>query len=808
MHSSEPVVLDAPWPKEQVVSVCPQVDGDSLDIQRGVIDNMHSVVHFPRPCSADEEVDLDSDCNALSRAETDMEVHLAVLEAMSEREEVWDPDTPGGSWSTVYVDDIYAATCESSRSAKLECQASESNAGHSQMYDCELMIPLAHSSRLRGNMKVRESDDGGFDSDSSKSVTSCRGRDVMDRLRHEFDLVDEGAKGFVSQEMLLRHITRLVEQSGKISVKSSNLLSEVARCRFLEMNLSLSWSRITVNEWVHFMMLRRTAPSHMAARFLNEKLRGRLISDRKVLQRMLAAFDKRMIDERITESSWVYAFQEVCITDVDPHQCVHRALQADLGMPGCLDYFEFVSFALGARPATVELAMYDLSSGIAQWVPRMLLDGHRFEGIWHTGVRVFGYEYWYGGVIKGTLPESIPFGKPARVIHLGQTLRSQRELVQFMVSEMVHLYSRSNYDWLNHNCNTFSNDVVKFLLQGKQIPSEVLLQPKWVQDVSFSRLLTPLLNRWLGGFGSDESATLSSQQWINNLIEEWRRRLRVDDIVLHRSRFEDRPSLVRITSIDSAEGLGRQADLCFFGTSGARWDEGLPAWRNEGVIWTWSEVHKPAVSMREIFPCINRDDFICMVLRVSMTLDSSVSQVLRRPSECVLGPACPKGHDLVPSCHSWREKLLDCAICGEQKKDQHSCALCAHCVCGDCLKRGAKFRGGGVFADLLTPELAEDLLAHPRWLRFVSNTYFWKADYNRDGYLDAQEIAWACERLCAEIGLGTVSTNELQSLLVLDVTQLSIAEFEGFFKSLLSRAMPCEELPPYIPFSRGRILSI
>ena len=107
-----------------------------------------------------------------------------------------------------------------------------------------------------------------------------------------------------------------------------------------------------------------------------------------------------------------------------------------------------------------------------------------------------------------------------------------------------------------------------------------------------------------------------------------------------------------------------------------------------------------------------------------------------------------------------------------------------------------------------TPDVLFDATMSIHHHRFVSNTYFWKADYNRDGYLDAQEIAWACERLCAEIGLGTVSTNELQSLLVLDVTQLSIAEFEGFFKSLLSRAMPCEELPPYIPFSRGRILSI
>lgn len=38
-----------------------------------------------------------------------------------------------------------------------------------------------------------------------------------------------------------------------------------------------------------------------------------------------------------------------------------------------LSYYEFVAHALGLKAAVVELALYDLSQGVAQWVPSSLL---------------------------------------------------------------------------------------------------------------------------------------------------------------------------------------------------------------------------------------------------------------------------------------------------------------------------------------------------------------------------------------------------------------------------------------------------
>lgn len=59
-----------------------------------------------------------------------------------------------------------------------------------------------------------------------------------------------------------------------------------------------------------------------------------------------------------------------------------------------LSYYEFVAHALGLKAASVELALYDLSKGVAQWVPSSLLGGHKVDGVWHSGLRVFGKEFW------------------------------------------------------------------------------------------------------------------------------------------------------------------------------------------------------------------------------------------------------------------------------------------------------------------------------------------------------------------------------------------------------------------------------
>ena len=39
------------------------------------------------------------------------------------------------------------------------------------------------------------------------------------------------------------------------------------------------------------------------------------------------------------------------------------------------------------------------------------LVGSQINGVWHTGIVIHGYEYYYGGGISYDLPGKTPFGK-------------------------------------------------------------------------------------------------------------------------------------------------------------------------------------------------------------------------------------------------------------------------------------------------------------------------------------------------------------------------------------------------------------
>ena len=49
----------------------------------------------------------------------------------------------------------------------------------------------------------------------------------------------------------------------------------------------------------------------------------------------------------------------------------------------------------------VVLEVYDLSRGMATSMSQAIL-GMRIDGIWHTGLRVFGKEYYFGGGIQSS----------------------------------------------------------------------------------------------------------------------------------------------------------------------------------------------------------------------------------------------------------------------------------------------------------------------------------------------------------------------------------------------------------------------
>lgn len=58
----------------------------------------------------------------------------------------------------------------------------------------------------------------------------------------------------------------------------------------------------------------------------------------------------------------------------------------------------------------VVLHIYDISGGMASQFSRTLVGKH-IEGIWHTGIVVYGKEFYFGGGISYDRPACTPFGK-------------------------------------------------------------------------------------------------------------------------------------------------------------------------------------------------------------------------------------------------------------------------------------------------------------------------------------------------------------------------------------------------------------
>lgn len=71
-------------------------------------------------------------------------------------------------------------------------------------------------------------------------------------------------------------------------------------------------------------------------------------------------------------------------------------------------------------PSEVVLHIYDLSQGVAKQLSSALL-GKEFKAVYHTGVVVYGIEYFYGAGIQTGHPGMTEFGKPIESKPLGTT---------------------------------------------------------------------------------------------------------------------------------------------------------------------------------------------------------------------------------------------------------------------------------------------------------------------------------------------------------------------------------------------------
>ena len=139
---------------------------------------------------------------------------------------------------------------------------------------------------------------------------------------------------------------------------------------------------------------------------------------------------------------------------------------------------------------------YDLTQGMAKAMSRGLI-GKQVDGVWHTGVCVFGKEYYYGGGICVGEPKKTPYGYPVKELNFGYTTKTEADLKAYIKS-INNQFTMNTYNILNHNCNHFTDAALYFLV-GKHLPDSILKQHEELLNTPMGQMVRPLLERMSQG---------------------------------------------------------------------------------------------------------------------------------------------------------------------------------------------------------------------------------------------------------------------------------------------------------------------
>jgi hypothetical protein len=140
----------------------------------------------------------------------------------------------------------------------------------------------------------------------------------------------------------------------------------------------------------------------------------------------------------------------------------------------------------------VKVFIYDISRGLAAQLSEPIL-GKKLEGVWHTGVVVYGKEYFFGSMgIEWCPPGGTMLGQPDKVAELGDTEIPEELFNQYLIG-LKDTFSPQHYHLLDHNCNNFSAEVALFLT-GKNIPDYITNLPDEVMSTPFGAMIRPMLD--------------------------------------------------------------------------------------------------------------------------------------------------------------------------------------------------------------------------------------------------------------------------------------------------------------------------
>merc|ERR1719329_1407130 len=346
---------------------------------------------------------------------------------------------------------------------------------------------------------------------------------LVDRAREEFDHCAAassapGSSRRITCESLARRWLQLAEDarmtsgSGVMTVQDKQAIA-LSVCQVMqEMDLTRNgW--ISLDEWIHFALI---AQSGKVQSQIDPLLRHSLLQHPRVLvdlQEMFEAADAAKsgslsfaeIVELYTSRLWGSAPERTAtgeilrsqgLLEADARRFAQNVLEAaDLEGDDRVTYGQFMAYCLGRQKHEVTLHLYDLFDGAAERISPWVL-GHKVEGIWHTGVVAFGYEYYFTRDTVYDTPGATSFGTPHKVLKLVYTLWHQDELHNYIVEELKPTFHRGTYDVVNNNCNHFSDRVCMYLC-GKHLPEEVMNQPQYLMSSGAVRLIRPMLNWYL-----------------------------------------------------------------------------------------------------------------------------------------------------------------------------------------------------------------------------------------------------------------------------------------------------------------------
>jgi len=136
------------------------------------------------------------------------------------------------------------------------------------------------------------------------------------------------------------------------------------------------------------------------------------------------------------------------------------------------------------------LNLYDLSHGEAKRNPTNI-QGIQVEGIWQSGLVVYGKEYYYGrGICKAT-PGTTPFGSPVERLNLGDTEIQEGMFMEFL-QQIQARFNEDSFNVFTNNSNDFVDECLDFLT-GNHIPDFIKNVPQGVMTTQLGKTIQPYL---------------------------------------------------------------------------------------------------------------------------------------------------------------------------------------------------------------------------------------------------------------------------------------------------------------------------